>query len=98
VSEPITDYARGYADGYDAGRAHERTIAGDAAAKAATAHADAIIDARLEMHDEVLGRIHRQLEKSVRAGANNTEIMTIRAIIQSVRKMFAEPDREESET
>ena len=98
MSDAISDYARGYDDGYQAGVAHERERAAADAAATATAHADALIDARLEMHDEVLGRIHRMRDKAIRRGANTTEIMTIRAIIQSVRTMLADPAREEIET
>jgi hypothetical protein len=97
MSDPIIDYLRGYRDGYDAGRAREREIADASAAKAATAHADALIDARLEMHDDVLGRIYRMREKAVRSG-DLSKAATIEAVFQSVRAMLADPAREESET
>ena len=97
MSEP-SDYARGYDDGYQAGVARERERAAADAAATATAHADAIIDARLEMHDEILALIVRERDRAIRSGASTTEIMTIRAILQRVRTMLADKGREESET
>jgi hypothetical protein len=100
MSDAISDYARGYDDGYQAGVAHERERALASETEQQTAIADALIDARMEMHNEVLELIARERDRAIRSGANTTEIMTIRAILQRVRTMLvlAYPAREESET
>jgi hypothetical protein len=92
------DYDRGYAEGYRDGRASAAAAASLASAEAAAAHADALIDARLDMHDEVLGLIARERDRAIRSGASTTEIMTIRAILERVRTMMADTNREENET